>query len=378
MDVRIGENYFKLENEGIFIGLLKLLCDENEMLREHLLKSQKQGQNYGHITFLSNYFINKVLLVTRRLLVQKLVEEILRNGEMYGVEMDLSQDITTIEQCSIVLRYIDDVSVIAERTAVFGECESTNGAFLYNFLEKSLNDIGLNAENIGGFSFDGAGNMSSEEKGVNYYVKKKNPKSVFSWCFAHRLNLCAKAALSSAKAKYVLGVCENTAVFIKQSHIRMNLWTKVVQELPDFSSKIKLKIIGQTRWTSSYEVVHHIVKTEVHLFAVIKTFVKICNLDDITLKALSSACLILNEWLNCENIITAVVLDKIFGIVTTTTKKLQASGLHMLQAMQYILDLYNKLLDLRSDYQSLLHEAKDFVEILNYLLSTDEYIISMK
>lgn len=69
------KNYFKCQNEGNFLGLLKLLSGENENLRSHLIKC-KQHENRNNIhgprgrpSFLTHEFISQVLQETRSIII---------------------------------------------------------------------------------------------------------------------------------------------------------------------------------------------------------------------------------------------------------------------------------------------------------------------
>lgn len=200
--------------------------------------------------------------------------------------MDCSQDITGKEQCSVVIRYIDDNSRICERTVLFLECASTTGEDLFKLVKDSLEVIGLSMRDIAGFSFDGAGNMKSDAKGVNHFIKLENPRSLYLWCFAHRMNIVVKHSISFGPVKYLLGLASNTASFIRKSYKRMNIWTETVQNLKNYDSRTKLKIIGGTRWSAEHDALHNIVRTELHLFVVIKSLLKICNMDSTENEAL--------------------------------------------------------------------------------------------
>lgn len=372
-----SKNFFKVDSEGKFIGLLKLISIDNILLKDHLLKCKLQGRSEGHLTFLSNHFLDKVLLIVKKHVVGAIVKEIHENGNIFGLEMDTTQDLTAKEQCSIVVRYVNSESKICERTIAFVECKSTTGYELYQLLEKSLNEIDLEVCNIVGFSFDGGANMRSSEVGVHHYIKQKSPRSIFVWCFSHRLNLCVKAAFSNSKAKYVLGLAENTAVFLRKSYLRMNVWTQVARELPNRRSNTKLKIIGGTRWTSKDDAMHNIVQTELHLLIIIKAFLIISNTVDLKIGALNTAHNILTGWLNYENIMVAFIMDQIFQVLLPVTKRLQMRGLSMTGAMKDISALHEDLEQLRNSHETLIENAKTFIRRLNVLIESDAYILSL-
>lgn len=362
-----------MNNEGKLIGLVKLMSEENPLLAEHLMKCKQQSGSSRNITFLSTYFIDKVLLITRKFIVRKIVEEINANGHKFGIEMDTTQDISSKEQCSIVVRYFDG-KYIQEKTIAFRECKSTRGEDLFNLLQESLNEINLNICDVIGFSLDGASSMRSSKVGVNHFIKNKNHQSLYIWCFAHRINLCGQIACSSVKAKFVLGLAESATKFIKQSYKRINLWTKVAQEVPNYPSKKKLQLIGQTRWTSKHVAINNIVQTEYHLLVVIKSLILICNMDDIKATALTTASNLLKGYFDYENVICTLLLHEILSILLPTTKKLQSCGLNLADAFNDIKNLYKRLQDLKNNTSKLLQNAKQFIQKLNDLILADEQI----
>lgn len=378
-DFDANKNYFKVENEGHFLGMVKLLAEENPELKAHLKQYKEDQANSERYktTFMSDKFVKKALSVIREYLTKRIVEELKRNGTMYGIQMDTSQDVSVKEQCSIVIRYINDNLMVSERTIFFLESPCTTGESLYNLLKTSLDKIGLSTKDIAGFSFDGAQNMRSADAGVNHYIKKDNPRSLYTWCISHRLNIIVKNAFKSGLAKYILALVESTASFINSSYKRMNIWMEVVQGLKNVNSKIKLKIIGGVRWTSKHEAIHVVTKTEENFLAIIKTYLKICNLDSLENNALTKACNILNSWLDYENVLAAVIFDKIFCVLLPVTKDLQRTGLCLFEAIRLIKKLFTDINDIKNNYGKLLNDAKCFINKLNNLFSHDQYINSL-
>eukprot|EP00795_Rhopilema_esculentum_P006621 gene6621-12157_t len=81
-----------------------------------LTKRAKDGNhngNYGRgslVTFLSHDITNRIINIVKGFIRGTIVNEARRAG-MFSVEMDTTQDITTQDQCSIVLRYVHDGDV---------------------------------------------------------------------------------------------------------------------------------------------------------------------------------------------------------------------------------------------------------------------------
>lgn len=371
------KNYYRSQNEGNFFGLVKLLSSENSLLAGHLKKCKDNLlEKTRRITFLSDHFIKKALLVIRRHLIDKIVTEIKDNGNVFGVELDTTQDVSSKHQCSVVVRYINSELQIFERTVSVVENICSTGLGLYNLLKKSLEEIGLKICNIKAFSFDGAANMQSEGKGVKYYIKQNSPSSISTWCFSHRLNLVVKDALSFKKVKYVLGVVQNTGTFIKHSYKRMEIWNKTIQTLL-INSKTKLKIFNETRWSAKFEAVHQIVKSKENLFAVIKTYLQICQMESLDNKALANACEILNFHVDYENILILFVLNEIFSPLMCVTKQLQTSSLSLIEAIKLIGNAYVQIENKRNNYEEIIENADQFIQGLNQLLIEDAYIKSL-
>lgn len=215
IDIEPGNNYFRSEaNEGNFIGLIKLMAGENLALAKHIKNCQdyaKTGRR-NPLTFLSKNFINSALLSVREYLVKTIVDEIIRNGGCFGLLMDGSQDISTKEQISVVVRYINDTNDIVEHTIGFFNAKSTSGEALYASLQYVLSNIGLSVSNIVGCSFDGAPNMRSAGCGLNFHIKKNNINCIYVWCLSHQFNLAVKVAVGGCTpVKKILEIAEDSA-----------------------------------------------------------------------------------------------------------------------------------------------------------------------
>lgn len=278
----------------------------------------------------------------------------------------------------MVLRYINSKSEISERTVAFVENKDSTGSRLFKLIEENLRKLQLNIKGVIGFSFDGAQNMRSEEKGVNHYIKRHNSNSIYTWCYSHKFNLTISAACKSNLAiKSIIGVAEDTGYFFKGSYKRMNFWTNVIQNLRGTSSLTKLKLIGKTRWSSKKEAIHNIVKSDVHLFAVIKTFHDVCKEPTFDARALTNAKSILNFWYKKENIVLVYLTDKIFCLLDQVTNFLQTQGLDILGAYTAIKKVSADLKILAGQYDILLEEAKVFADNThNYLKTTRKLIQS--
>lgn len=149
-DINLDRNYYN-ENEGNFMGMVKLLSGENEEIKKHLEYSKEyamitkeletKGRGY-HLTFLSPNFVRKVLTILRQHVTQKTVNEINDSGGYYAIEVDNSQDCTRKEQCAVVLRYVNETSVY-ERLGLILNIKDSSGKGMFDTVGSALKAIGL-------------------------------------------------------------------------------------------------------------------------------------------------------------------------------------------------------------------------------------------
>lgn len=377
------KNYYRQDDDSHFFGLVKLLAGENSDLAAHLKKCQEKERRCtigrgNQLTFLSHNFINKTLLVTRKYMVKSIVSEIKRNGGFFGILMDTTQDISCQEECSVVVRYLNDNTEIVEHTILFYNVTNTSGKAMYEALEKELNEIGLSVLNMAGFSFDGAANMKSDHIGVNAYIKENNPGCIYIWCLSHRFNLALKAAGKlSWQITFVLTIAEDAAKLFRGSYKRMDVWAEVAKSTPNFNSLRRLKLIGTTRWSSQQDAIRSIIETKTNLYVLIKALLKLCSLKKLDGNALLAATNTLTCWLRYENVVQTYVLHKIFCTTDQTTKFLQSYGLNIIDAFDSIKDCYDNLELCKSKMDDYIQAAERFIENTNDLLRNDPEIFRL-
>lgn len=354
------------------------MAGENADLAAHI-KNVEENKRIGrrnHITFMGHNFINNCLFTIRNILIRTIVMEINESGGRFGLLMDGSQDVSTQEQISLVVRYIDGQNKVVERTVGFFNIKKASGKALYESVRSKLDEVGLPMSNIVGCSFDGASNMQSQVKGVISFIKKHhNAHCFFAWCFSHRFNLCVKSALgSSKKIIEVLSLAEESAKVFRSSYKRMNVWIEVIRAIPGFNSNRRLKLIGKTRWSSNQDAIKNIIQDETSLYAVIKSLLQVCSLDSLEGAALVSATALLNSWLRYDNVAIAFLLHKVFSVITPTTKYLQKLGLHILDGVGSLKACMKRLEECEDKLDDYIQQAIEFVEHTNLKLREDEDI----
>lgn len=363
------------------LGLAKLLSTENEQLKIHLKKCKEidsrsilSGEKKS--TFLGTEFVDSVLNTTKNVLIRSIVEEINSRGGWFGLSVDTTTDASNKHQASIVVRYINKDFETKESTVAICEQADSTGEATFQMVKSALEAIGLNLTKLVGFSMDGAQNMRSINVGLAHFLIQISPHSIYVWCFAHRFNLVVKHSCSaSIDVKFLLETVEAAAVFFRASYKRMDVWTKVAKSVPNYNSNTRLKLIGQTRWSSKQDALSNVMKSELHLFVLIKSLVEICNSDGLEGQALATACNLLNAFIMYKNIVSLFLLHTIFQELAPVTFFLQKYGLNMIDAKKSIETLFETISELEIN-DSMIMKADDFIQKVNVLISKDELIQS--
>ena len=164
---------------------------------------------------LSKTTINKILQGILNSLKSKIVEEI--GDRRFSVQMDSTQDTAAIDQETTVLRYVVGEEV-KERLFSVQNVMDASASGIFQMLKGNLEGHGLKMENIVGESFDGASNMRGQFNGVQKLIKDVSPNSLYTWCYAHVLNLAATDIVENIIAvKNLMGRFQSTATFFSDS-----------------------------------------------------------------------------------------------------------------------------------------------------------------
>ena len=244
-------------DHGNFLELILLLGKYDVCLKEHLdicIKKSKELHNSSGtsgrgslVTLLSKTTINTVIDTIGHLIQDCISNEVQQTG-MFSIQLDTTQDITSHDQCSIVVRYVTDT--VHERLVALVRCEASTGQYFVNLVLDVLDRLNLNKDMCIGNATDGAANMQGQYKGFNSLMTSQSPTHVHVWCYADVLNLVLSDTTQTViESGSLFSLLNDMAVFIKDSYQRVNLWENQVQE----KSHRRLSSIGETRWWSKHE-----------------------------------------------------------------------------------------------------------------------------
>ncbi|KAL4143886.1 hypothetical protein QTP88_006140 [Uroleucon formosanum] len=229
--------------------MILLVGKYDPVLKAHLDKAVKNStkshdsgskQGGGHISFLSKTTVNYIIEIISEIIKSSISEEIIKAG-MYSVQLDTTQDFSVINQCSVIIRYVNDTSV-KERLVGMIKCKSSKGIAFVDLVLKVFHNLIIKANNCVGNATNGAVNMQGQYNGFSAKLSDVAAKQIHVWCYAHVLNLViGDITLKVLQSITLFGILNGCAVFVRESHTRMDVWTTM-------NSRKRVCTIGETRW----------------------------------------------------------------------------------------------------------------------------------
>lgn len=107
----------------------------------------------------------------------------------YTVMVDKTTDVTNKEQVVIVVQWVDDAFNAREDFIGLYVTGSTNAQALVAIIKNTLLRLNLNLGNCCGQCYNGASTMSGLRNGVAKLILGEEPKTLYSHCYGHALNL---------------------------------------------------------------------------------------------------------------------------------------------------------------------------------------------
>ena len=144
-----------------------------------------------------------------------------KEASICSVQIDSTQDITSTDKCSVILRFVREN--VKERLLVVVDSHSATGADLCNLLKEVLQKQNMDVFKCISDSTDGASNMSGHYNGFTVFLEKESPGHIHTWCYAHVLNLVLCDVTTTNHASiYLLGLVQKVGVFFRESYLRMD------------------------------------------------------------------------------------------------------------------------------------------------------------
>lgn len=185
-------------NEGNFIRSVRLMAEFDPILHNLLYTEKTQ------IKYLSWKIQNELIELLSTNLITLICKEI-RSAPCFSIIVDSTQDITKIDQVSIIIRYVvvdyrEQKLYCKESFLGFYPLNKHGAEDHVNLIISVLKNYNLDINKCRGQGYDGASVMSGGYTGVQKRISDIIPNASYVHCAAHNLNLVlSDVAKSSSK-----------------------------------------------------------------------------------------------------------------------------------------------------------------------------------
>lgn len=191
------------DSKGNFKELLALRCEDIPALRSWSNRS---------ITYTSHDIQNEILEMMAHEIVRNLLLKV-RASKFFSLIADETTDISTKEQLSFTLRYVDEHLKSDEIFLGLYEMRSTTGEAITDAIIDILRRFDLDITFCRGQCYDGASNMKGQYLGVQSRIKSLEPRATYVHCFNHSLNLALQDAVRG------IGLMRDTLQYVNDAAV---------------------------------------------------------------------------------------------------------------------------------------------------------------
>ena len=139
-------------------------------------------------TFISKTTANSIITLISKPMKEEISNSVRKAG-IYSVQIDSTEDITSTDKCSVILRFVREN--VEERLLAVVDSHWATGADLCNLLKEVLQKQNIDVFKCISDSIDGASNMSGHYKGFTAFLEKNllvtfthGAMPTFSTCFS--------------------------------------------------------------------------------------------------------------------------------------------------------------------------------------------------
>ena len=181
------------------------------MLKKHLETAAKNA------LYTSKTIQNELISICGEMIQKRILDDV-REAKFYSVIADEAVDCANDEQLAISVRYVDCNCQPQEKFLTYSECTSgVTGKDIAENILANLNNWQLEAANMRGQAYDGAGAMSGAVKGAAARIMAQCPKAHYVHCAAHQLNLCVVKCCTIREVSNAMDCADSVVRFFKFS-----------------------------------------------------------------------------------------------------------------------------------------------------------------
>ncbi|XP_054706731.1 zinc finger MYM-type protein 1-like [Uloborus diversus] len=238
------------KNDGNFRALLRYRAAGGDVdLRQHLVMSA------GNAMYTSPRIQNEIINTFGDMIQMQIRDRVHKSG-LFSVLADETTDIAGIQQFSLCVRYLEDVTAsVREDFLCFVPVNDVTGKGLCTTIKDTLSNLGIDLHHLRGQGYDGASAMRGEFRGVQAIMKQTYPKALYTHCASHSLNLCLSDGCKSRDIRNMFAILKEICTFFKSSSKRSEILKKWIKRKNPETNVTKLKRMCETRWVLRHEAI---------------------------------------------------------------------------------------------------------------------------
>ena len=182
----------------------------------------------------------------------------IKDAAYFAIVIDETQDIASLEQCAVVIRFIDEEYCIREELVGLFQADNCDAESLTNIIKTVLLSLDLNIKLLRGQTYDGAKVLQGKFSGVAKRIKDVVGKAISLHCLNHGINLTLQeAAKVNGIVSNTLSVVQEVCVVIRASAKRLAVFKSMQSGQ---SNPTSIKPLCPTRWcchVRSLESIHN-------------------------------------------------------------------------------------------------------------------------
>lgn len=243
-------------HNGNYLGLLELLAEYDDFLRQHIQKHANCGS--GHTNYLSSTICEELVSLMGNEVLNEIISRI-KFSKYYSISLDSTPDEGHVDQLSLIFRYMEHDTPV-ERFVKFLPNQGHKAQEMFEGLKKFLEDNDIDIQNCRGQSYDNASAMSGRYNGLQAKVAAENPHAVWIPCFGHSLNLVGKAAAECCQEGLTFfSFLEAVYVFFTASTHRYATLTDLLKTVESGPVSVP-KRVSTTRWSCRADAVKALIQ----------------------------------------------------------------------------------------------------------------------
>ena len=171
----------------------------------------------------SHDIMNEILEMTSHAVLRDLVKEV-QVAKYFSIICDETTDVSTTEQLSICVRYVDSAWAIKKVFLGLHAVMKCDSETLTTIVKSCLLSLNLPLSNCRRQAYDGAANMRGNISGVQARIKESNKTAMYVYCMGHQLNLVVQECITNTvERENALQILNKVSKFVTASPKRLEL-----------------------------------------------------------------------------------------------------------------------------------------------------------